>query len=629
LAIVNFNVGAGIYVDGADDVVIACNHIGIDATGMEIRPNDIGIYVASGSEDVIIGGEIAQSRNVLSGNTRYGVWVREGAVAVIATNYIGTDATGVIARGNLLSGIYFDGVSAGIASGNLVSGNGEMGILMIESAGVVVNSNFVGTNVMGNIAIPNRLSGVYMRDSEAIQVGDENGRNIISGNLEMGVLIRNSDFVAVQNNYIGVDALGTSALPNGLSGIGISDGSNNALIGGEIGVLGNVISGNTQLGIRVSDEGTTGNQILGNLIGTDSTGEYAIPNELSGIYFRESANDNLVGNGQYDHQNIISGNLQAGLVINNTSGIIVTGNYIGTDITGEYSIPNAYSGISIENGSSNTLIGGSEEGMGNLISGNTELGVYVSDIGTTDTVIMGNFIGVNIGAAYAIPNGFSGIGVFNGATDTQVGGLTPTERNLISGNGQFGVAINGADSRGMVIQNNLIGTDWAGKVAIPNGFGGVVVEMGARDVLVGGDVLEARNIISGNSFSGVAVRDEGTSDVTIIGNFIGSDIGGQSPLPNAINGVRLSEFATTIIVGTEQGRGGNLIAFNAIHGVYLDAVSDVSITGNAILNNAGAGVFFFSDGTDVSVGRNDFKGNCANPPDTLTREDCMDVVGGE
>lgn len=629
LAIVGFMTGAGIYVDGADGVVIACNHIGISANGTEAVPNDIGVYVRGEVMGVRIGGDGDESRNVISGNTRYGVWVNDLAIVDIHHNYIGINATGNAAVPNNLSGIYFDAtMNGGSARHNVVSGNNEMGILMIESLDVVVTGNFVGTNAAGNAPIPNTLSGVYMRDSQSIQVGDADGRNIISGNLEMGILIRNSDFALVQNNYVGISASGTVAIPNGLSGVGISDGSSDVTIGGEIGVLGNVISGNAQLGIRVSDEGTQDNQILGNLVGTDPTGTYAIPNMLSGVYFREGADNNRMGDGNYAHRNIISGNLQTGLVITNADDIQVAGNYIGTDITGEYSIANAFSGVSIENGSSNNLIGGSEQGMGNLISGNIELGVYVSDIGTSDTVIVGNYIGVDVAGEYAIPNGFSGIGVFNGAADTQVGGLLPTERNIIAGNGQFGVAINGAGARGMVIQNNFIGTDWAGKLAVPNSFGGVVIEMGAREVLVGGDVIEARNVISGNGFSGVVVRNEGTGNVTIIGNFIGSDITGQAPLPNAINGVRLSESADTIFVGTEERGGGNLITFNTSHAVYIDAVGDVSITGNAILNNAGAGVFFANGDAGVRVGRNDFKGNCTNPPTALAREDCMDVVGG-
>ncbi|MCL4254064.1 MAG: right-handed parallel beta-helix repeat-containing protein, partial [Anaerolineae bacterium] len=617
LSIINFVDGAGIFVNGANNVAITCNHIGVDAEGTSAGPNDIGIY--SESADLItIGDEFMSARNVISGNLRYGIRVDNPANVI--GNFVGIDATGVRPIANDLSGIFIESVAH--VANNIVSGNGEMGILIDGAESVTVVGNLVGTGMTGSEAIPNGLSGVYVRDSVSIII---EGGNVLSGNTEMGILIRSSNAVAVRQNYIGTDPRGSFAVPNGFSGVGVSAGSFDVTIGGQLGVDSNIISGNTQIGIRISDEGTRNVLVIGNFIGTDPTGTYAIPNMLSGVYMREGAIDNIIGTGIYNERNIISGNGQSGVVMNSSNGNTVRGNFIGTDMNGTYAIPNAFSGISLEDAAADNLIGGDFAGAGNLISGNTELGIYLTDVGTDNNRIIGNFIGVDITGTYAIGNGFSGIGIFGGATNTVVGGVGVSERNLISGNGQFGIAINGEESRGLVVVNNYIGTDYNGTVALPNLFGGIVVERGARDVIIGGDTPEARNVISGNSFSGVSVRNESSGDVTILSNFIGSDSSGQLPLPNAVNGVRINDLAANVRVGDVERGTGNLIAFNTSHGVYVDAVTDVVIEGNAILTNGGAGVYLPNGDMGVTLGRNDFKRNCENPPSDMSA--CEDVVG--
>jgi len=623
LAIVGFTDGAGIYIDGATGVQISCNHLGVNATGDDSLSNDTGIY-ALGTDLALNIGAINSpaDRNVISGNTRYGVRVTDGVN--ISYNFIGTDATGQAGLGNGLSGIYVDGGNVGAVEGNVISGNGEMGVLVDGSQEINVSGNFVGTNVDGVASIPNTLSGIYVRDSALVNIL---GRNIVSGNTEMGILIRSSNAVLVSDNYVGVSVNGDFALPNGLSGIGVSNGSFDVTIGGELGSSGNVISGNTQIGIRISDEGTRNVVVIGNFVGTDPTGVYAIPNGLSGVYIRAGASNNQIGTGAYNQRNLVSGNSQAGVVTNASYDNRVQGNFIGTDITGTYAIPNLFSGVSIEGGATNNRIGGDFAGAGNLISGNAELGIYLADEGTSGNIITGNYIGVDITGSYALANGYSGVGAFDGATNTQVGGLLPSERNLISGNGQFGVAMNGKGAVGMTILNNFIGTDSSGIIAIPNLYGGVVIENAARGAIIGGSQPEARNVISGNAYSGISVRDAGTGDVQIIGNFIGSDATGQMPLPNAINGIRMNGLPDLIQIGSDERGTGNLVAFNSSHGIYIDTVIDTTITGNAILTNDGAGVFFLN-GVDsgVTLGRNDFKRNCQNPPETVS--DCVDVTYG-
>ena len=58
---------------------------------------------------------------------------------------------------------------------------------------------------------------------------------------------------------------------------------------------GNLISGNAGDGVEICGSGTTGNVVAGNLIGTDATGEAALPNGADGVQIDSGASNNTVG----------------------------------------------------------------------------------------------------------------------------------------------------------------------------------------------------------------------------------------------------------------------------------------------------------------------------------------------
>ena len=130
-------------------------------------------------------------------------------------------------------------------------------------------------------------------------------------------------------------------------------------------------------------------------------------------------------------------------------------------------------------------IGGTAAGAGNLISGNSVIGVYIDGSTATANLVAGNFIGTDITGTLAIANG-EGVVIADGASNNTIGGLTTTPGtgagNVISGNTDDGVlfTVQNTDSgpTGNLVGGNLIGTDATGTAALGNGDDGVLIESG-------------------------------------------------------------------------------------------------------------------------------------------------------
>ena len=180
------------------------------------------------------------------------------------------------------------------------------------------------------------------------------------------------------------------------------------------------------------------NTTTGNFIGTDPAGAVAQPNPI-GIDIIDSPN-NIVGGTAPGARNLLSANAIAQLMIQgNASGNQVLGNYIGPNAAGSGSIsgaPNRCVGIYVLSAPTNT-IGGTVSGAGNLISGNSNDGIYV--VSAQGTIIQGNLIGTDGNGTSANTNGTGGIDGVSGiqmqdCTNSIVGGTTAGSRNIISGN---------------------------------------------------------------------------------------------------------------------------------------------------------------------------------------------------
>jgi titin len=168
---------------------------------------------------------------------------------------------------------------------------------------------------------------------------------------------------------------------------------------------------------------------------------------------------------------------------------------------------------------------------------------------------------------------------------------------LIGGSGFGGIGITGAGSDNNIVAGNFIGIDAVGTGAIGNGNRGVDISGGAQHNRIGAsadglhDTAE-RNIISQNTWAGIGIYNAGTSFNVVAGNWIGVDVSGSIPLPNGKGGIDIFGGATSNTVGGLAPGAGNVIAFNAQHGVnVVDAATTAnSILGNSIFGNFGLGI---------------------------------------
>ncbi len=567
-------------------------------------------------------------------------------------NLIGTDTTGTMAIGNVISGNTGDGVE--------ISGSGTTGNL--------VEGNLIGTDLMGTMAIANASDGVEVANGatgNTIGGTTTAARNTIARSGFAGVEFdTGAAGNVVEGDYIGTDVTGTVSLGNS-TGLWISTAHNT--IGGTASGAGNVIAGNDG-----TDSFWAGNQVLisgfnanddpadnvveGNLIGLNADGQAIAGATNSGVWLNFNngiPTGNTIGGTTAAARNVISGNL-GGVEMDGDVGDVVEGNYVGTDVSGTAAIGNGSgSGVTLEDAADNT-IGGSVAGAGNVVSGNRGNGIYILDPGAADNLIEGNHIGTDamgtvalynglnevlladtaggntIGGATSVPGTGAGNRILGGsnngiavdgevAADTivgnvisvhgngvylgndvagQIGGPSPQDQNVIS-------SVSIQSSSNVLVEGNLIGTDVAGTVAGPYAYGlGIDSSTG---VTIGGTTAGAGNVISGNSGDGVDIVSGGSN--LIAGNWIGTDAMGTTALANGGDGVYLSQSSGNTIGGTVLA-ATNLISGNT-NGVEISDSGENLVQGNMIgtdtngtmaIGNSGAGVLVDGASSDNTIG---------------------------
>jgi hypothetical protein len=421
----------------------------------------------------------------------------------------------------------------------------------------------------------------------------------VTGCAAMGINITTSGNI-IQGCYIGLNLSGTS-LPNNASGIQITNANGN-IIGGTTPAERNVISANKAHGISI----TTGSRdfILGNYIGTDITGLLTRPNLANGININTSSSKNKIGGTSADSMNIISGNNQHGIEIDNSIGNIVQGNIIGLGSNGTTTLGNKIHGVLV-NLSDSTLIGGSMRGARNIVSSNQSIGINVNQ--SKRVVIKNNFVGVDITGTVARGNQSNSIQVYD-SRETVIGGIHSTEGNIISAS-VTGAGINldhsspTTNSNKCVIKGNYIGTDSAGKVAMGNFVIGAIVKCDSS--IIGGLLPGEGNIIADTKLlCGLLLAN--ASHNTVTGNFIGTSIDTLN-LGNKEDGINISveNNGSNAINNTVQY---NVIAYNGSNGINVGKALNNNINKieysnnlrfNSIFCNTAQGIFLnLTDPTD-------------------------------
>lgn len=441
--VVSGNRQSGIYINGIGSTgnLVVRNIVGPGVDGTNALPNQQdGITVISSPANRI---GLPGHGNLVSGNLSGGITLSGSSALtnVVQGNLVGTDITGQRALGNSRSGITLNGVRNSLiggtapGEGNLVSGNGESGIRLVDSFTTenYVLGNRCGTDLYGTNAIPNTLHGISIAGPNNFIGGTVPGAgNVASGNNQAGIYIGSATATGnvVRGNRVGVTADGKSRRGNFMVGLMV-DGAGTNYIGGRTPGAGNVISGNSGSGLLLASPGCTGNRIEGNLIGTDLTGTLNLGNGGDGLGI-SNAPGNFVGGPALGQGNLVSGNNLTGVWISGTpaSNNVVAGNFIGTDLAGRKSIPNQNPGIHVS--APRAVIGGTQPGARNIVSGNNNVAISIRNTLSVDTLVQGNWVGLQADGYSPLSNLWHGVEVRDSATRTTIGGTASGAANRIA-----------------------------------------------------------------------------------------------------------------------------------------------------------------------------------------------------
>lgn len=376
---------------GASSLTVKGSWFGVGLDGTTLDANDIGITMINTS-NAVIGGSTVGERNVFAKSTSLGLQTAgNGDTNTIKGNYFGTlpngtpvaDPGGVgisLAGPNGAQTIGGDATTAGQCDGecNLVVGYKQDGIRTTDAGGspsnLTITGDFIGLGLNGSADQGNGTdvaggSGIDLYGSTNVTVGGaaNTKRNYIAGNSDGGIKAALTNNLNVTNNYIGLNAAGTSSIANtfvsptgsggltDLAGTGgtIADnrfGGNGVLLYKQMTVQGNVIGvgpGGQDLGITAAEPGLT---LLND---SNNVGDFDNSN---------AAHANTIGN--------VKGTGQPGILLTQgASSNTIAGNYVGTTSTGTPE-PVADDGIALggNNVMNGNAIGGSAATNANVIS---------------------------------------------------------------------------------------------------------------------------------------------------------------------------------------------------------------------------------------------------------------------
>ena len=680
----------GILISGTNSHTIKGNYIGLNATGTAgIGNGKAGIEISGGASSTI-GGTNAADRNVISGNNIAGIGM-DGAGATgntVAGNYIGINAAGTAAIGNS-RGIWISGgvnnTVGGVIAGsrNIISGNSGAGLIINNSAsGNMVYNNYIGTDTAGTAGIANTSHGVQLQFSAVNNIIGGTGANqpnVIAFNTSDGVWVESagSDGNIISGNSIFSNSgLGIDLDPNG---VGTGSGANNdkprpsitsiTLSGANFITVATVTASDTIEFFRVNNAaapavsgdpsgsgegylylgkcvdngacsgphisavadanaaaGTVQATLLSSGLGgpdtvsatatdaTNGTSEFAVnvptslcpggvvtstadtgagslrecikfansnPGTTISFNIATAANQSSGGDSWWriSPASTLPTITAAGTVIN---GATQTTNQGNTNSLGpEIEIYGAGAGASVDG---LTLTGGTSTIRGLVINSFTNNGIKL-DVNDGNTIV-GNYIGTDATGTVDLGNTYYGIYIYWHSGSNIIGTSAAADRNVISGNNSAGIRTQWSD--GNIIKSNYVGVNATGTGAIGNSASGVVIY--SREAtggnVIGGSGANEGNVISGNTEYGIHL-DTGPINDIIQGNKIGTNAAGTAAVANTDSGIYCGTSSTGIQIGGTAAGAGNVISGNSRNGIYFQGSSS-SIQGNYIGTNTGA-----------------------------------------
>ncbi len=414
----------GTVIDGATQASL---HGDTNPDGPEIF---LSGYQGRVGSSVSFGFEIHSSRNVirnliLSCFFGEGIFIggAEARYNRIEGNFIGTNFSGLdtlestnqtgIVIGEGASHNTIGGASAG--AGNVISGSRGLGIQIQQSDSNVVIGNLIGLDRMGRDVLGNAGDGILISDAKGNRIGggQPGERNVITGCGDQAIAISGNKRTRgniVQGNFLGTDMDGLRAPGNSDNGVAISNGASCNLIGGDQPGESNLISGHSAYGVYIYTAGTDSNRVIGNRIGTDVTGNAALPNRYGGVCIYNGPRANQIGPSnvvrfnafgvfmQFDStrynritQNSISNNFNGGIVLfGNANGAIAPPSLLASASGAEgYTVPHGTVEIFSDSSGQGRVYEGTATADGNghfIWNGNPE-GPFVT---TTATDAAGN-----------------------------------------------------------------------------------------------------------------------------------------------------------------------------------------------------------------------------------------------
>lgn len=335
------NGGNGLRITNSNDTTVHANFMGISADNAHVLPNaGDGLLVSGTSTNTQVGGVIPLG-NVISGNIRNGIEVRDRASQFTSFNtFAGVFAFGGVAPNGR------DGILVTATGGQnlirtcIVSGNRGNGIEIGGNAtGVQVTETSTGTDTSLKSAFPNGGNGILV-------TGHAHG-NAIGGfqpSVEPSVTVAANRLNgiaftgAAHDNVVFHTVIGTSnegptvPLPNGLSGIYLGPGTSRITIGGASAQFQNKIRDNGSNGVTLvlsNDDTLIGNDISGNAdngvriqcarrtrIGDSGTGNVISSNQSFGVLATGVCTGSVIQN------NVIISNAQGNVDLSQASGIV-------------------------------------------------------------------------------------------------------------------------------------------------------------------------------------------------------------------------------------------------------------------------------------------------------------------